>query len=53
MEFESILFSKGLPQAEFSQKAVIDTHRSITFHNEVRHLSCGAAQRERNFVGFF
>jgi hypothetical protein len=30
MEFESILVSKALPDGTFSQKAVIDTHRTIT-----------------------
>ena len=38
MGFESILVSKGLPHAEFSEKCVIDAHRSITSHNDVRHL---------------
>jgi gluconate 2-dehydrogenase gamma chain len=33
MEFESILASKGLPHGEFSQKGIIDAHRSITSHN--------------------
>jgi hypothetical protein len=30
MEFESILVSKALPDGTFSQKAVFDTHRTIT-----------------------
>ena len=39
MDFESILVSKGLPHAESSQNDVIDAHRSITSHNDVRHLA--------------
>jgi hypothetical protein len=63
MEFESILVSKGLPHAEFSQKGVIDAHRSITSHDDVRHLTSGAiryptngmaaSEIEQDFVGFF
>jgi hypothetical protein len=45
MDFESILVSKGLPHAEFSQKAVIDAHRSTTSHNHVRHLTSDAIPR--------
>ena len=30
MEFESILVSKALPDGRFSQKAVIDTHRTFS-----------------------
>ena len=63
MGFESILVSKGLPHAEFSRKGIIDAHRSITSHNEVRHLTSGAiryptngmaaSETEQDFVGFF
>src|SRR5713101_354487 len=51
MEVESILVSKGLPHAEFSQKAVIDAHRSITSHNHVLHLTSGAIRSSRGKFG--
>jgi len=51
MELESILVSKGLPHAEFSQKAVIDAHRSITSRNHVGHLTSGAIRSSRGKFG--
>jgi hypothetical protein len=51
MGFESILVSKGLPHAEFSQKGIIDAHRSITSHNNVRHLTSGAIRSSRGMFG--
>ena len=51
MGFESILVSKGLPHAEFSEKCVIDAHRSITSHNDVRHLTSGAIRSSRGEFG--
>jgi hypothetical protein len=51
MEFESILVSKGLPLAEFSQKCIIDAHRSIASHNDVRHLTSGAIRSSRAKFG--
>jgi hypothetical protein len=31
MEFELIVVSKALPDGTFSQKAVIDAHRTVTY----------------------
>jgi|SRR5580693_4450078 hypothetical protein len=53
MEFESIFVSKALPDVEFSQKAVIDAHRSITSSNHVRHLTSGAIRSSGGKFGRF
>ena len=50
MEFESILVSKALPDATFSQKAVIDTHRTITSSNDLRNLTAGIIRSPRGKV---
>jgi len=47
MEFESILVSKALPDGTFSQKAVIDTHRTITSSNDLRDFTAGTIRSSR------
>jgi hypothetical protein len=50
MEFESILVSKALPDGKFSQKAVIDTHRTITSSNDLRDFTAGTIRSSRGKV---
>ena len=50
MEFESILVSKALPDGTFSQKAVIDTHRTITSSNDLRDFTAGTIRSSRGKV---
>ena len=50
MEFESILVSKALPDWRFSQKAVIDAHRTITSSNHLRDFTAGTIRSSRGKV---
>ena len=50
MEFESILVSKALPDGMFSQKAVIDGHRTITSSNHLRDFTAGTLRSSRGKV---
>jgi hypothetical protein len=50
MEFESILVSKALPDGTFSQKAVFDTHRTITSSNDLRDFTAGTVRSSRGKV---
>jgi hypothetical protein len=50
MEFESILVSKALPDGKFSQKAVIDAHRTITSSNDLRDFTAGTIRSSRGKV---
>jgi hypothetical protein len=47
MEFESILVSKALPDGTFSQKALIDAHRTITSSNDLRDVTAGTIRSSR------
>ena len=47
MEFESILVSKALPDGTFSQKAVIDTHLTITSSNDLRDFTADTIRSSR------
>jgi len=47
MEFESILVSKALPDGTFSQKAVIDAHRTITSSNDLRDFTAGTIRSSK------
>jgi hypothetical protein len=50
MEFESILVSKALPDGTFRQKAVIDTHRTITSSNDLRDFTAGTIRSSRGRI---
>src|ERR1700730_13722603 len=50
MEFESIWVSKALPDGTFRQKAVIDTHRTITSSNDLRDFTAGTIRSSRGKV---
>jgi hypothetical protein len=50
MEFKSILVSKALPDGTFSQKAVIDTRRTITSSNDLRDSTAGTIRSSRGKV---
>jgi hypothetical protein len=44
------LVSKALPDGTFSQKAVIDTHRTITSSNDLRDFTAGTIRSSRGKV---
>ena len=50
MEFELIVVSKALPDGTFSQKAVFDTHRTITSSNDLRDFTAGTIRSSRGKI---
>lgn len=47
MAFGLILVSKALPDGTFSQKVVIDAHRTITSSNDLRDFTAGTVRSSK------